>query len=143
MVFACQREKRPERPDNLISKEKMADVLIDMFIVNSAKGVNKRVLERNGVNPETYILDKHGIDSLQFAQSNAYYAYDIEGYKKIMDDVAGKIERQKVKYDSINKVEEAERKRKNDSVKAATRAKYTKPKVKIDSAKAALEKTSN
>lgn len=143
MVFACQREKRPERPDNLISKEKMADVLIDMFIVNSAKGVNKRVLERNGVNPETYILDKHGIDSLQFAQSNAYYAYDIEGYKKIMDDVAGKIERQKVKYDSINKVEEAERKRKNDSVKAATRAKYSKPKVKIDSAKAALEKTSN
>ncbi len=143
MTFACQRAKRPERPDNLIPKEKMADILLDMFIVNSAKGVNKRVLERNGVDPETYILDKHGIDSIQFAASNAFYAYDIKDYRQIMDDVARKIEHQKVKYDSINKVEEAERKRRNDSMRAATRGKYTKPKIKSDSVNTATEKPSN
>ena len=36
--------------------------MYDAFILNSAKGVNKRVLEKNGVFPEEYIFEKYNID---------------------------------------------------------------------------------
>ena len=42
----------------------------------------RRVFRRsNNVSPVTYIYEKHQIDSLQFAESNEYYAYDIKDYE--------------------------------------------------------------
>ena len=74
-VLAVIQDLRPEKPENLISKDKMAEILYDMFIINSAKGVNRKILRNNGIDPEAYILSKYEIDSIHFAQSNAYYAY--------------------------------------------------------------------
>ena len=52
--LGCEPNPKPEKPENLISREKMVDVLHDMFIVSSAKGISRIKLEKNGLNPELY-----------------------------------------------------------------------------------------
>lgn len=114
LILGCVDSDRPSKPDNLIPKETMSDILYDVFLLNAAKGINKRILEQNGVFPREYVYQKYKIDSLQFAKSNAYYSYDTKTYEGIMQRVKQKIEYQKKKNDSINMREEKAR----DSIKA-------------------------
>ena len=79
-------------PDNLITEEKMVDVLYDMSLISVSKGINKRILENNGMKPKRYILKKYNIDSLQFVLSNEYYSKDLEKYLKIYEQVLNKLE---------------------------------------------------
>ena len=74
LVMACSRKNEPKKPDNLISEAKMEQILYDLYIINAAKGVNRKMLETKGFFPESYVLKKHEIDSVEFAESNAYYA---------------------------------------------------------------------
>lgn len=117
LIFGCEQDLRPEKPANLISKDKMSEIFYDMFIVNSAKGVNRKILETNGVNPEAFILSKYEIDSLQFAQSNAYYAYDFDTYESILNTVEERLNKEKAIYEAIKEKEEAEAFKKKDSIK--------------------------
>ena len=79
-------------PENLISEEKMVDILYDMSLISVSKGINKKILENNGMKPKKYILRKYNIDSLQFVVSNEYYSRDLERYLKIYDEVLNKLE---------------------------------------------------
>lgn len=115
LLFGCGGTDRPPKPDNLISKEKMPEIIYDVFLLNAAKGINKRILEKNGILPQEYVYKKHNIDSLQFAQSNDYYSYDTKTYEGIMNKVKQKIEVEKAKNDSINSKEEKIK----DSINAA------------------------
>ena len=65
-------------PDNLIPEEKMVDILYDMSLISVSKGINKRILENNGMKPKKYILKKYNIDSLQFVLSNEYYSSKLQ-----------------------------------------------------------------
>jgi hypothetical protein len=114
LVIACDND-RPKKPENLIAIDKMSDVLYDLYIMNAAKGVNRKLLEANGVIPETYILTKYNIDSLQFAESNMYYAFDNEDYEVIVDKVKIRLEEEKVEIEALQKTEKAT-KRKRDSI---------------------------
>ena len=125
MLSGCGDSERPSKPDNLIPKEKMSDILYDAFLLNAAKGINRNVLEINGVLPEAYVYKKYSIDSTQFALSNAYYAYDIEVYKGIMEQVKLKIEIAKKINDSIS-LEETKQK--------GSLSKVSKPTIMLDSA---------
>ena len=109
IVWSCGNSDRPEKPDNLISKDKMSDIIYDVFLLNAAKGINKQILERNGVDPQEHIYKKHKIDSLQFAKSNDYYAYDTKTYEGIMQKVKQKIEGEKKKNDSLVVIEEKQK----------------------------------
>lgn len=106
LILGCGGSDKPTKPDNLISQDKMSDILFDVFILNAAKGINKRVLENNGVQPQEYVYKKYNIDSLQFALSNNYYAYDTKVYEGIMDKVKQKITAEKKLNDSISEKEE-------------------------------------
>ena len=45
-------------PDNLIAEEKMVDILYDMSLISVSKGINKRILENNGMKPKnTYLIN--------------------------------------------------------------------------------------
>ena len=101
LLLACNGNDRPPKPDNLISENKMSDILYDVFVLNSAKGMNKKLLENNGIFPQDYVYKKHNIDSLQFAKSNEYYAYDVKTYEAIIDKVKQRIEKEKEIYDAI------------------------------------------
>ncbi len=91
-------------PDDLISQEKMIDILYDMTLLSVSKGINKNILENNGMKPKSYILNKHNIDSLQFVISNTYYSNDLEKYLHIYDMVLEKLEfNREIIIDSIQK----------------------------------------
>ena len=123
LVLACNDSTKPQKPENLISKEKMSEILHDLYIVNAAKGVNRKLLETNGFIPETYVLTKYDIDSTQFAESNAYYAFDTDVYKVIVDQVKARLEKEKVEFDELVKAEGIASKTKRDSVNKIKRRK--------------------
>lgn len=123
LVIGCGGSDRPSKPDNLIPKDTMSNIIYDVFLLNAAKGINKRVLEQNGVLPQEYVYKKYKIDSLQFAKSNEYYSYDTKTYEAIMGKVKLKIEFEKKKNDSIAEKDEKtkdslrkERNRTNDTI---------------------------
>jgi hypothetical protein len=118
VLFSCGREIKPEKPENLIPETEFTEILFDMFVINSAKGVNKKVMEENGLKPEQYIYDKYQIDSLQFAKSNEYYAFDSEKYTAILKNIKQKVENQKKLFEKQLEEEEAENKRRLDSIRA-------------------------
>ena len=83
-----------EKPDNLIDQEKMVDIFFDITVLEAMKSQTTLVLETNKINPNTYVYKKHHIDSLQFANSDKYYASDVKKYKEIFDAVNKRIEEQ-------------------------------------------------
>lgn len=125
LIISCKNNSidKPKKPDNLIPKDSMVEILYDISLVSSAKGVNKKLLENNGLVPEDYIYKKHNIDSLQFALSNEYYAFNLDAYEDIYNSVKLKLEEDKKHFQTIIFVEQKEKdslnkiKRKQDSIK--------------------------
>lgn len=80
-----------EKPKNLIGKDQMVNVLYDLSLLQAVRMQNiSGGISQQGIND--YIFKKYKIDSIQLAQSNKYYASDIEEYKKIVTAVKGKLE---------------------------------------------------
>lgn len=89
-----------DQPDNILSKEKMTAILYDMAILNSAKNTNPKVLVENNIEIMDYIYEKHSIDSLQFVESDVYYAALPEAYQEIYKGVEQRLDRMKEKMDT-------------------------------------------
>jgi len=102
-----------EKPENLIPKEKMILILNDLAIVNSAKVMNAKILIQNGIEPTDYIFEKYNIDSLQFVESDRYYASIPEEHEEIYIEVESKLEIEKKRLQEIKKI--------NDSIKTMER----------------------
>lgn len=115
LFFSCQDIKEIEKPDNLISEDKMVEVLTDLSVINSAKNFNKRFLEETGIRPNTYLYEKHQIDSLQLAKSTEYYAKKYEILDRIYSRVKVNLEKMKVDLETIR----AEEERIEDSIRMA------------------------
>ncbi len=98
-----------EKPDNLIPEDKMVEVLKDLAIVNAAKSTNISVLRDNDIQPMDYIYQRHDIDSVQFVESDRYYASLPVTYERIYKKVESKLEQE------VQDVEEA--KKLNDSLR--------------------------
>ena len=101
LTAGCGKEV-VEKPDNLIGEDKMVDIMYDLSVLEAIKSQRPLILENNHVNPSTYIYKKHGIDSLQFAKSNQYYATDLTNYKKLYEQVSKKLKDKKGKSAPAN-----------------------------------------
>lgn len=141
LLVSCYNFNKPKKPESLISKEKMAHVIIDMSLLSSAKGINKVKVEKSGLHPKDYVYKKHNIDSIQFALSNEYYAFNIDDYDAIYSKVKDSLEKLKKKYKKIVD-DEQEKKRKRDSLKRKKRKdsirKFKKLKTKAPSKTAVI-----
>ena len=82
-----------KKPENLIEREKMVDIIFDLSILEAAKSQKPIVLEQYQIQSNAYVYKKYQIDSLQFANSVKYYATDLENYHSIYDSVNKRIER--------------------------------------------------
>lgn len=116
-VFACTGSLSGKKPDNLIPKDKMSNILYDLYTINAAKGVNRKLLEQNGFVPETYVLTKYNIDSAQFAESNTYYTFDNDEYKAIIEAVKARLEKDKKAFETLRDTVRESEKAKSDSIK--------------------------
>tara|TARA_B110000305_G_scaffold119781_1_gene134467 strand:- start:206 stop:682 length:477 start_codon:yes stop_codon:yes gene_type:complete len=128
LFFASCGESGMKKPANLISEDLMAAILYDVILINSAKGVNKQLLQNNIENPLNYIYRSHGIDSLKFAESNAYYTNNSDRYKLIYEKVEFKLKAEKSEYEAIID----EQKRVKDSIKKTRQNKIDTTKIARD-----------
>ena len=136
LVLGCNNSlnQEPIPPENLISKEKMIDIIYDMTLINVAKGVNKSILENNGIIPEQYLFNKHSIDSILFAKSNEYYSYDLKTYQTIYDKVKIKLEKNKnIINDSIDILKQISGELSKKLIKEIKKNKILIDTIKIDS----------
>ncbi|WP_299383785.1 DUF4296 domain-containing protein [uncultured Lacinutrix sp.] len=124
-LSSCYTFSKPEKPENLISEEKMVNVLVDMAIMSASKGVNKKKLEDSGIVPAEYIYKRNNIDSITFAESNAYYAFDIQTYNGIYKRVKDSLFVIREKYRVVDKKEKEERAEKKSKGKVNNREKHS------------------
>ena len=66
LIVFLSCSNKVKKPDNLISEEKMVDIIYEASILTAAQGVNKKALEDKGIEPENFVYSKFNIDSLQF-----------------------------------------------------------------------------
>jgi len=114
IVSSCSN--RMPKPDNLISEDMMADILTDLSLIDASQGINKTILEANGVESKAYILKKYNVDSLQFASSNEYYSNHIKVYQRIRNKQKARLNAKKTVYKKIEAEEKKEKKR-QDSIR--------------------------
>jgi hypothetical protein len=112
LALSCNNNsiEKPKKPKNLIKKDKMVEIIYEMTIFTAAKGVNKKLIENKGILPEDYIYEKYNIDSTQFAQSNEYYAFNLDSYEDIYAKVKQKLQKEKTYFDSIIDAEAKQKK---------------------------------
>ncbi|WP_052158409.1 DUF4296 domain-containing protein [Lacinutrix jangbogonensis] len=123
LIFnSCYTVEKPNRPNNLISEDNMVNVLVDIAIMSSAKGVNKSKIEQNGIVPDEYIYKKNNIDSTLFAESNAYYAFDINKYDAIYLRVKDSLSLLRDQYKAIDTKEKKEKEVKDSTRRAKINA---------------------
>ncbi|MEN3323315.1 DUF4296 domain-containing protein [Mariniflexile soesokkakense] len=119
LVVACNSFGGPKKPSNLISKKTMVNILIDARLMGSATTINKKKMQEHGIALESYVFEKYGIDSLQFALSNEYYAYHINDYEEIYNTITDSLEKlKKVLNEQKLKEEKEQKKRDKDSINA-------------------------
>lgn len=134
LSVSCKKELVKE-PKRLIEKEKMIDIMYDLSLIEAMKYQHPVSVDSVETSPTAFILKKYKIDSLQFSQSNRYYAADYENYKSMFDEVGKRLAVNQRAVDSILKIEE-----KNAAKEKKNKLKDTlKDKIKRDLKKVRLD----
>ena len=105
---SCQDVKMPELPENLIPEDKIVKIYADAYINNAAKNVNNKLLIESRVKLDSLLYNKYQIDSLQFAESNAYYSSDLSNYATLFNRVELQLRVMQKRADSLVLVWEIE-----------------------------------
>jgi hypothetical protein len=112
--FGCV-EKVIEKPENLIPKDQMAEIYYDLSIITAAKKINRNHLDKYDFETMPYIYKKYGIDSIQFVESDIYYASIPMEYEAIYQTIEERLEDEKSVFDDATES-------KNDSLRKAANA---------------------
>lgn len=107
--FGCQDVKQPEKPQNLIPKDKMVDMLTEAYLANAARSVDNKSIISNGIKMDSLVYKNFGVDSLQFAKSNEFYAADVNTYIEIFQKVEARLTGMQGKMDSIREIEKSQK----------------------------------
>ena len=119
-IISCT-PKNYEKPNNLINRNDMIEVLADLYI--SQQGLQMYPVQNEDqtlslAKDAVDILKKHQIKYSDFEKSYQYYLMQPESFKEMLDNVKSKLydqlsdeekERQKNQKNSLNNVIEAEK----------------------------------
>ena len=72
LIVACESKVNYKKPEKLLTKTQMTDLLFDMHIAVSTSNISNLKLEKNR-NYMSLVYEKYGIDSTEFAINNHYY----------------------------------------------------------------------
>ncbi|MFT6930465.1 MAG: phosphopentomutase, partial [Sediminicola sp.] len=97
-------EKVVQEPEQLISKEKMADILYDLAILTAAKNTSTAILVKNKIETMEYLYTKYSVDSIQFVENNLYYASMPADYVAIYAEVDSRLESVQKKMEEVQKI---------------------------------------
>ncbi len=121
ILFVNCKDEVVKKPDRLIEKGKMIDIMYDLSILEASKFQNPADLGSYSNTPSEYIYKKYKVDSLQLAQSNIYYASNYIEYKDMYEQVGKRIDGKKATVDAIIKIEK-KKQEKLDALKIAKAA---------------------
>ena len=102
LCFSCTSRTIYKKPKNLISKEQMVDLWVDITIANGAKNIKNKKAQRK-INYMPFIYKKYNIDSTRFMESNIYYTSKIEEYEKMFQEVEARLKKIRENYDPLSK----------------------------------------
>jgi hypothetical protein len=123
LSVSCKKELVKE-PKGLIEKAKMIDIMYDLSILEAMRYQDPLSLDSVDASQKKFVLRKYKVDSLQFAQSNMYYAADYDAYKEMFDEIGKRLAVNQRATDSILKLEEknaAKKKTSKDSIKKTSK----------------------
>ena len=86
-TLSCSDVEKSPQPENLFSKDKMAALITDLYLVEGAISSNKGAYLQTGVQPSSFLYEKYEMDSITFQENLNYYTDRIEEYLLIMDEV--------------------------------------------------------
>ena len=101
--LACST-RMVEPPERLIEKEKFVDILYELAIYNGIKNKTTPAITTNDLQIMPYLYSKYDFDSVQFVESNFYYASRGDLYVAMYDTVRARIERTEKLLDSLREV---------------------------------------
>ena len=125
LLMACTSNTIIKKPENLIPKDQMVDLITDLLLAQGGKNIRNLDLDRN-TNYFPLVFEKYQIDSTQFQESNYYYTSKIDDYDEILIAVEGRLNSLKDEYNKERKILDSLRRYKIDSVQDSKR----KPPVK-------------
>ena len=88
-------------PERLIEKDKFVDILFDLSIYNGVKNNTTPAFTSSNLQIMPYLYSKYDFDSVQFFESNLYYASQGDIYLAMFDTVRARIERTEQLMDSL------------------------------------------
>lgn len=105
LSVSCKKEL-VKQPKGLIERGKMIDIMYDLSLLEAIKYQNPLSLDSSDTSQKRFVWQKYKVDSLQFAQSNIYYAADYDDYKDMFDEIAKRLEKNQRAADSLAKIDE-------------------------------------
>jgi hypothetical protein len=102
VLVGCKKELVKE-PKHLIEREKMINIMYDLSLLEAMKVDNPALMDSFKINSNQYIYKKYKIDSVQFAQSNIYYAADYKEYEKMYNQIKARLDKEKTHVNSLMK----------------------------------------
>ncbi len=96
-LLSCESRTKFKKPENLISKKLMVDLLTDMHLASGTLGIKNKDLEKNK-NYMALVFKKYKIDSTLFAVSNTYYTSNVDEYEEIFEEVEKRLDDIKKSY---------------------------------------------
>lgn len=105
LSVSCKKEL-VKQPKGLIERGKMIDIMYDLSLLEAIKYQNPLSLDSSDTSQKRFVWQKYKVDSLQFAQSNIYYAADYDDYKEMFDEIAKRLEKNQRAADSLAKIDE-------------------------------------
>lgn len=132
LSVSCKKEL-VKQPKGLIERGKMIDIMYDLSLLEAIKYQNPLSLDSSDTSQKRFVWQKYKVDSLQFAQSNIYYAADYDDYKDMFDEIAKRLEKNQRAADSLAKIDE----KKAAKAPKADKAKLVK--VNVDSIRKTMQ----
>lgn len=115
-IVACSEKKVEQIPANILSKEKMAELLLDVHLLESAISINTISIDKSNPDdplPTFNVLKKHHVSKQTYDSSFVYYADHpnqlSEIYQEVLDSLSrlqANVQNEKSENDTIIKVNE-------------------------------------
>ena len=101
--LACDGSTPVEPPDEEMTPEMMEDIFYDILLMKAIKNSSYVDPVNEEYFTDQYIYEKYGIDSLQLAQNQIYYAQKPKLMKKIFENIEIRSKQVKDSIDTIMK----------------------------------------
>lgn len=121
LLSGCQKVDDVKKPDKLLSKAEMKNLIYDMVLLDAASGVGERKLQSLDLNMYEFLTNKYGLDSTLLHQNIDYYNINFDDNLDIYKQVKDSIQNLERVYDSvanrIDSLNQIQQKKEKDSLK--------------------------